>query len=72
MAYMHALAWDAAAILSERWSTAVETPRELVGTMVTVPLPPYSLGPHFTANVMSKLPVFCERSRKSARVRVTL
>jgi isopenicillin-N epimerase len=37
--YMHNLAWEAAGILTERWRTAFEIPREMVGTMVTVPLP---------------------------------
>jgi isopenicillin-N epimerase len=37
--YMHALAWEAAGILTERWRTTFEIPREMVGTMVTVPLP---------------------------------
>jgi isopenicillin-N epimerase len=39
VAYMHGLAWEAAGILTERWQTAFEIPREMVGTMVTVPLP---------------------------------
>jgi isopenicillin-N epimerase len=37
--YMHELAWEAAGALSERWRTAFEIPRDMVGTMVTVPLP---------------------------------
>jgi isopenicillin-N epimerase len=37
--YMHDLAWEAADILTERWRTKFETPRDMVGTMVTVPLP---------------------------------
>jgi isopenicillin-N epimerase len=37
--YMHSLAWEAAHILTERWRTTFEIPREMVGTMVTVPLP---------------------------------
>ena len=37
--YMHALAWEAAGILTERWGTTFEIPRDMVGTMVTVPLP---------------------------------
>jgi isopenicillin-N epimerase len=37
--YMHGLAWEAAAILSEHWGTAFEIPRHMVGAMVTVPLP---------------------------------
>ena len=40
VAYMHALAWDAAHLLSARWGTAFEIPRDMVGAMVTVPLPP--------------------------------
>ena len=37
--YMHGLAWEAAGMLSERWRTQFEIPREMVGAMVTVPLP---------------------------------
>ncbi len=37
--YMHGLALDAADILTKRWRTTCEVPRELVGAMVTVPLP---------------------------------
>ena len=37
--YMHGLAWEAAGILAERWRTTFEIPREMVGTMVTVPCP---------------------------------
>jgi isopenicillin-N epimerase len=39
VAYMHGLAWEAAAMLTERWRTTFEVPRGMVGTMVTVPLP---------------------------------
>ena len=39
VAYMHGLAWDAAHALTERWHTTFDTPREMVGAMVTVPLP---------------------------------
>jgi isopenicillin-N epimerase len=39
LAYMHGLAWEAANLLTTRWETAIETPREMVGAMVTVPLP---------------------------------
>jgi isopenicillin-N epimerase len=38
--YMHGLAWEAAGMLAECWRTTFEIPREMVGTMVTVPLPP--------------------------------
>jgi isopenicillin-N epimerase len=37
--YMHGLAWEAAAMLTERWRTTFEIPRDMVGAMVTVPLP---------------------------------
>jgi isopenicillin-N epimerase len=37
--YMHDLAWEAAGSLAERWRTKFEIPRDMVGTMVTVPLP---------------------------------
>ena len=36
---MHGLAWEAADILTARWRTKFEIPRDMVGTMVTVPLP---------------------------------
>jgi isopenicillin-N epimerase len=39
VAYMHALAWDAAHALTERWGTKFETPRQMIGSMVTVQLP---------------------------------
>jgi isopenicillin-N epimerase len=39
LGYMHALAWEGAARLSECWGTTVDTPRSMVGAMVTVPLP---------------------------------
>ena len=37
-AYIHRLAWQGALLLSERWRTTVEMPREMIGAMVTVPL----------------------------------
>ena len=37
--YMHDLAVEAARILTDRWRTTFEIPRDMVGTMVTVPLP---------------------------------
>jgi isopenicillin-N epimerase len=37
--YMHDLAWRTARTLTSRWSTALATPRDLIGAMVTVPLP---------------------------------
>lgn len=37
--YMHALAWDAAHQLAGSWGTMFEIPREMAGSMVTVPLP---------------------------------
>ena len=39
LAYMHGLAWDAADLLSTRWNTTFETPRAMVGALVTVQLP---------------------------------
>src|SRR5262249_22308022 len=38
--YMHDLAWEAAEMLSCRFGTRVAVPREMIGSMVTVPLPP--------------------------------
>jgi isopenicillin-N epimerase len=37
--YMHGLAWTAGEMLADRWSTRFDTPREMVGSMVTVALP---------------------------------
>lgn len=37
--YMHGLAWEAACALTDCWGTTLETPRAMVGAMVTVPLP---------------------------------
>jgi isopenicillin-N epimerase len=37
--YMHELAWQAGQILCDRWGTPFEIPRDMVGAMVTVPLP---------------------------------
>lgn len=37
--YMHGLAWEAGMRLTDRWGTALRTPREMIGAMVTVPLP---------------------------------
>jgi isopenicillin-N epimerase len=39
LAYMHGLALEAAAVLTERWGTTLDCPRDLIGAMVTVPLP---------------------------------
>ena len=36
---MHRLAWDAACLLTARWGTRLDTPREMVASMATVPLP---------------------------------
>jgi isopenicillin-N epimerase len=38
-AYNHALAWDAARMLSERWGTQFKTPEAMIGSMATIPLP---------------------------------
>ena len=38
-AHSHGVAWEAARLLGERWKTPYEIPEEMVGTMVTVPLP---------------------------------
>jgi isopenicillin-N epimerase len=39
LGYMHGLARDAADLLTARWETTLETPRDMVGALVTVPLP---------------------------------
>jgi isopenicillin-N epimerase len=38
--YMHGLAWQAGEMLTDRWGTRLDTPRDMVGAMITVPLPP--------------------------------
>jgi isopenicillin-N epimerase len=38
-AYNHALAWQGALALAERWGTRVDAPESMIGTMATVPLP---------------------------------
>jgi isopenicillin-N epimerase len=40
VAYMHGLALEAAGMLAACWRTTFEIPREMVGSMATVPLPP--------------------------------
>jgi isopenicillin-N epimerase len=39
LAYMHELAWETAAILGDLWGMRVETPEQMIGAMVAVPLP---------------------------------
>jgi isopenicillin-N epimerase len=39
VSYMHALAREAAAVLADRWHTRFDVPDEMIGSMVTVPLP---------------------------------
>ena len=38
--YNHALAWDGARLLADRWGTDFSTPESFIGTMATVALPP--------------------------------
>ena len=40
--YMHGLAWRAGELLTDRWGTRMATPREMVGAMITVPLPEHA------------------------------
>ncbi len=42
LGYIHGLAWEAAELLTTRWGTTIETPRDLVGALVTVPLPEHA------------------------------
>jgi len=37
--YIHSLAWEAAQILTGCWGTTLDTPRAIIGAMVTIPLP---------------------------------
>ncbi|MCU1384374.1 MAG: aminotransferase class [Acidobacteria bacterium] len=39
LSYIQQLAWNAGQLLTTRWGTALDTPREMIGSMVTVPLP---------------------------------
>jgi isopenicillin-N epimerase len=39
VAYMHGLAWQAGQRLTEQWGTRIDVPRDMVGAMITVPLP---------------------------------
>jgi isopenicillin-N epimerase len=39
VSYMHELAWEAGRMLTSRWNTEFDIPRDMVGSMVTVPLP---------------------------------
>jgi len=39
LAYMHSLAWETGRALTDRWSTTLDTPQDMIGAMVTVPLP---------------------------------
>jgi isopenicillin-N epimerase len=39
LTYMHNLAREAAALLADSWGTTFDVPREMIGAMVTVPLP---------------------------------
>jgi isopenicillin-N epimerase len=39
VSYLHQLAWDSGGLLTKRWGTTLDTPREMIGSMVTVPLP---------------------------------
>ncbi len=41
-AYMHELAWNGASLLARRWGTPLDTPRELLGAMVTVMAPAHA------------------------------
>jgi isopenicillin-N epimerase len=39
LAYMHALAMEAGAALASQWGTTIDAPGDMIGSMVTVPLP---------------------------------
>ena len=39
LAYMHGLALETARVLTERWGSTLHTPDDMIGAMVTVPLP---------------------------------
>ena len=38
--YNHELAWNAGQEMARRWNSSLLGPRQMIGTMVTVPLPP--------------------------------
>ena len=39
LAYMHGLAWEAGRALTDLWGTMLDAPQDMIGAMVTVPLP---------------------------------
>jgi isopenicillin-N epimerase len=39
LAYIHGLAEDAARVLTDRWDTTLHTPHDMMGALITVPLP---------------------------------
>ena len=39
LGYMHGLAREAGQVLTGRWGTAIDTPDDMIGAMITVPLP---------------------------------
>jgi isopenicillin-N epimerase len=39
LTYMHSLAVEAGRVLADRWETALDTPNDMRGAMITVPLP---------------------------------
>ena len=51
-AYMHELAWNGASLLAARWGTPLDTPRELLGAMVTVMAPEHAGGTAEDASVL--------------------
>ena len=39
LAYMHSLAMEAGRVLTDRWETTIDIPKDMRGAMITVPLP---------------------------------
>jgi isopenicillin-N epimerase len=39
LAYIHGLAWEAGRALADCWGTTLDAPQDMIGAMVTVPLP---------------------------------
>lgn len=39
LVYMHGLALEAGRVLTDRWDTTLDTPHDMIGALITVPLP---------------------------------
>jgi isopenicillin-N epimerase len=54
--YDHRLAWEAGALLAERWGTRLPAPEAMIATMITLPLPVrFGATPEAAASVRDRL-----------------